>query len=124
MRRVGPWIVLFFGFLLAIGSSSNIAHSALFGARSTPGASVLERTSSSARTELRKRGLVYTGLDRARSGPCVGVFVMKQPSGPPACTHGPDPAPAGIDVRKPVSFKVLHKRAFAGRYKRMGQHTL
>jgi len=45
------------------------------------------------------RGLVYRGLRPATDGPCVGGFeIVGLPS---QCTHGPDPAPAGMDVRRP-----------------------
>ena len=48
------------------------------------------------------KGLEYQGLERATAGPCQGKFEIKAngaPSGPPRCTHGPDAAPAGVDVR-------------------------
>src|SRR4051812_37878763 len=47
------------------------------------------------------RGLHYQGLEQASSGPCAGKFHLKGPAngGPARCSHGPDPAPAGVDVR-------------------------
>src|SRR4051794_6505615 len=42
------------------------------------------------------RGLVYDGLEPGTDGACVGLFRIK---GTIHCTHGPDPAPAGINVR-------------------------
>ncbi len=45
------------------------------------------------------RGLVYDGLEIARSGPCVGEYKLREQ---PNCTHGPDPAPLGKSVAKPV----------------------
>ena len=50
------------------------------------------------------RGLRYQGLERAANGPCQGRFEMRPMpgrGGPARCTHGPDAAPAGIDVRTP-----------------------
>jgi hypothetical protein len=48
------------------------------------------------------KGLKYTGLERAADGPCKGKFEMRAGAGGPArCTHGPDAAPDGIDVRVP-----------------------
>lgn len=50
------------------------------------------------------KGLRYGGLERAVTGPCDGRFEMRADAaagrgGPARCTHGPDPAPEGIDVR-------------------------
>jgi hypothetical protein len=47
------------------------------------------------------RGLRFTGLERAVDGPCKGKFEMRAGAGngPARCTHGPDTAPDGIDVR-------------------------
>jgi len=50
------------------------------------------------------RGLRYQGLERATNGPCQGRFEIRAVpgrGGPTRCTHGPDAAPAGIDVRSP-----------------------
>jgi hypothetical protein len=48
------------------------------------------------------RGLVYHGLERAREGgPCKTAFVLPLPRGRLGCTHGPDAAPQGRDVRRP-----------------------
>lgn len=45
------------------------------------------------------RGLVYAGLRAGRAGgPCAGAFEIATAAGV-RCTHGPDPAPAGTDVR-------------------------
>jgi hypothetical protein len=47
-----------------------------------------------------RRGLVYEGLQRvARSDFCRGNFrLVLEQRGIPVCTHGPDPAPEGVDV--------------------------
>ncbi|MDQ3978633.1 MAG: fibronectin type III domain-containing protein [Actinomycetota bacterium] len=47
------------------------------------------------------RGLVYEGLERvSRSHFCRGNFQLQGVTvmGRPVCTHGPDPAPEGVDV--------------------------
>jgi hypothetical protein len=48
------------------------------------------------------RGLVYDGLSLGREGSsCDGGFEVKSRTGASlGCSHGPDPAPPGIDVRK------------------------
>lgn len=46
-----------------------------------------------------ERGLIYDGLKPATSGPCAGLFQVGSTG---ACTHGPDPAPPGKDVKRPV----------------------
>ena len=49
------------------------------------------------------KGLKYTGLERATQGPCKGKFQTRADAGvkggPARCSHGPDAAPEGIDVR-------------------------
>ena len=46
------------------------------------------------------RGLVYPGLVRAHGGgPCKTAFELRLPQGRLGCTHGPDAAPPGRDVR-------------------------
>ena len=48
------------------------------------------------------RGMVYTGLSLGRRGSaCDGVFEAKTRTGASlGCSHGPDPAPPGTDVRR------------------------
>ena len=46
------------------------------------------------------QGLVYQGLRPAKAGTlCAGSYELDQQS----CTHGPDPAPAGLEVRRDVT---------------------
>jgi hypothetical protein len=48
------------------------------------------------------KGLRHQGLARAADGPCKGKFQLRATpgrGGPARCTHGPDPAPPGVDVR-------------------------
>jgi hypothetical protein len=48
------------------------------------------------------RGLVFDGLTPARAhGPCMEGFELRLPGNRIGCTHGPDPAPPGRDVREP-----------------------
>jgi hypothetical protein len=60
------------------------------------------------------RGLVFRGLERAApGGPCAAGFVVRLRGGRTGCTHGPDPAPKGRDVRTPRPLREL-SAAFAG----------
>lgn len=47
------------------------------------------------------RGLVYNGLEAAKAGPCVGSYQIVNIDFT-MCTHGPDPAPAGLDINRPI----------------------
>ncbi len=58
------------------------------------------------------RGLIYRDLNPAPStSPCAGGFQVET-NGPIVCTHGPDPAPPGVDVRKPQSVARLRADTF------------
>jgi hypothetical protein len=46
------------------------------------------------------RGLVFKGLERKANGACAGVFRIELGERGATCTHGPDAAPRGIDVRQ------------------------
>jgi hypothetical protein len=61
------------------------------------------------------RGLTYDGLERGRDdGPCEGLFEIRSEEGSfEGCTHGPDPAPAGVDVREARSIDDLAADASA-----------
>jgi hypothetical protein len=75
------------GLLLLGGANAAYAHEedSNVDARSAPG-----------------RGLVFEGLTPARAhGPCREGFELRLPNNRIACTHGPDPAPPGRDVRQP-----------------------
>ncbi len=50
-----------------------------------------------------RRGLVYQGLRQRPDGPCGTAFEIVEdvPDGRTRCTHGPDPAPDGVDARVP-----------------------
>src|SRR5436190_3943772 len=61
-----------------------------------------ERIGSAGANDTRsekQRGLVYDGLTREANGPCGHSYRLRT-AGSVMCTHGPDPAPAGIDVTK------------------------
>ncbi len=50
-------------------------------------------------------GLVFRGMTPARAtGPCRAGFELRLPGNRIGCTHGPDPAPPGRDVREPLSL--------------------
>jgi len=53
------------------------------------------------------RGLVYEGLTRATTGPCAGDFIVGKVGKVVVCSHGPDPAPRGVNVTKPRSAADL-----------------
>jgi hypothetical protein len=48
-----------------------------------------------------RRGIIYDGLERRLDGFCRHGFALqaRDHRGLPLCTHGPDPAPEGVDVR-------------------------
>jgi hypothetical protein len=76
-------------------------------------ASAHERLTASAKpVDGPVRGLVYRGLTPAPEGSiCEGGFRVDT-KGPVVCTHGPDPAPAGVDVREPRSVAMLRAATF------------
>ncbi len=58
----------------------------------------------------RAKGLVFDGFHPgAKGGPCEGLFELDVPAADknPICTHGPDPAPEGVDVRAAVDLSTL-----------------
>ncbi|MDQ4005882.1 MAG: hypothetical protein M3135_06230, partial [Actinomycetota bacterium] len=65
------------------------------------------------------KGLVYDGLRAGREGgPCdfgrgTGLLEIRHGGRLQGCTHGPDPAPSGIDVRDEVSTSELEQEAAA-----------
>jgi len=61
---------------------------------------------ASGRDSLAATGLVYKGLKRVAGGPCGFLYQIDLP-GPARCTHGPDPAPPGVDVRDHRSLADL-----------------
>ena len=44
-------------------------------------------------------GLVYDGLTPETEGPCKGLYKIP---GTDLCTHGPDPAPPGVNIKTSV----------------------
>lgn len=54
------------------------------------------------------RGMEYRGLERGSSGRCAGAYEVKGTEG---CSHGPDPAPPGRDVRNEPNTAQLEQRA-------------
>ncbi|HET9769263.1 MAG TPA: hypothetical protein VFS16_00140 [Acidimicrobiia bacterium] len=62
------------------------------------------------------RGMIYTGLSLGRKGTaCDGAFeVRTRQGGSLGCSHGPDPAPPGVDVRRGRSDQQLLADARTG----------
>jgi alpha-tubulin suppressor-like RCC1 family protein len=57
------------------------------------------------------RGVVNRGIrDRDPAGPCRRTLAVDVP-GAAACTHGPDAAPLGIDVRVPRALETVSREA-------------
>jgi hypothetical protein len=53
------------------------------------------------------KGLVFAGLERKDHGACADVYRVVAPGEHPMCSHGPDPAPDGIDVTQRRSVADL-----------------
>jgi hypothetical protein len=68
----------------------------------TPAASAFDPRLAEMASPSPFRGMVYTGLSLGRRGSaCDGVFEAKSRTGASlGCSHGPDPAPHGTDVRR------------------------
>jgi hypothetical protein len=61
-----------------------------------------------------ERGLVYEGIVPASVEVCDSLLQIEQPEGaPPICTHGPDAAPAGVDVTEHQTAAALDAAAAA-----------
>jgi hypothetical protein len=67
----------------------------------TPAASAADPRLAEMATPSPFRGMLYTGLSLGKRGSaCEGVFEAKSRTGASlGCSHGPDPAPSGTDVR-------------------------
>jgi len=67
----------------------------------TPAASAADPRLAEMATPSPFRGMTYTGLSLGKRGSaCDGVYEAKSRTGASlGCSHGPDPAPAGTDVR-------------------------
>jgi len=68
----------------------------------TPAASAADPRLAKMASPSPFRGMVYTGLSLGKRGSaCDGVFEAKSRTGASlGCSHGPDPAPPGVDVRR------------------------
>ena len=65
------------------------------------------QTARAAATPARARGIVFTGLRRSSSGACRNEYRLSVPTRVPMCSHGPDPAPAGVDVTTARTLALL-----------------
>src|SRR5687767_4951523 len=62
-----------------------------------------------------RRGLVWRGLERGEAGgPCPSAYVFIGVSETGVCSHGPDPAPEGVDVRRRRSTAELAETVSEG----------
>jgi hypothetical protein len=68
----------------------------------TPAASAADPRLAEMATPSPFRGMIYTGLNLGKRGSaCDGVFEARSRTGASlGCSHGPDPAPPGTDVRR------------------------
>lgn len=60
---------------------------------------------------LHARGLVYRDLVKGGRGPCGGMYRLDMPGRARVCSHGPDAAPGGVDVRRHRSTTELRQAA-------------
>ncbi|MFP5317706.1 MAG: hypothetical protein ACLGI2_05355, partial [Acidimicrobiia bacterium] len=73
-----------------------------------PAAPVVEGTPA----QDRARGLNFDGLRPGEgAGPCGHKYEMVLGNGEVLCTHGPDPAPAGVDVADPAPVPAVSAEA-------------
>ena len=100
MRRIGAVAVTIWAVLLAVGVAPAFSQAA--------GASTERRAVP--RDDAR-RGLVHRGLRTPDgTGPCRRGYELG-PTGSGRCSHGPDPAPPGVDVRQARPLAALAAEA-------------
>jgi hypothetical protein len=87
---------------------------ALFGALVVLTNRGVQAQSESATPTERARGLVFDGLREHDRGRCAGAFKLAILGVDPMCTHGPDPAPDGIDVTQDRTVWDLTNPTSAG----------
>ena len=71
-------------------------------------------TAQAQSTVAAERGLVFRGLSARGAQPCPNGYVVLEGGRPGGCTHGPDPAPVGVDVRRRRSTEELRRTAATG----------
>jgi cell division septation protein DedD len=62
----------------------------------------------------RAKGMVFDGLVAKERGMCAGHYRLVSPREIPICTHGPDPAPQGVDVTEHRTIADLTEPTTAG----------
>jgi hypothetical protein len=85
--------------LLAIGAGALLLFSGLLGGSALAGAPLTDPAGLPKNDPA--NGMIYTGLRAATTGPCAGLYEVRGVT-PVMCTHGPDAAPAGLSVKRPV----------------------
>jgi hypothetical protein len=82
----------------------------------TPAASAADPRLAEMASPSAYRGMIYTGLSLGKRGSaCDGVYEAKSRTGASlGCSHGPDPAPPGIDVRQGRADHLLQGDFAAG----------
>jgi hypothetical protein len=87
------------------------------------GASAPDRRDPALPADAPHAGLHYGGLRRADpAGPCAGAFEITLGRGL-RCTHGPDPAPSGVDAAVRPTIDTLRIRARDHRHARTADAT-
>jgi hypothetical protein len=88
--------------------SSGIPGTAGASTSAAPSAHVHSADHHGTPTENPAKGMVWKGIEDGDAGPCPGSYEAKNRHDVVvACTHGPDPAPAGTDVRTDGSTAEL-----------------
>jgi len=91
--RIGRSLAATAGLLALLGGLALSSPSA--------GAGRDQQPTPTAGPDDRARGMVWDGFEPGRPGtPCEGAFEVRGRSGAVLCSHGPDPAPPGVDVRE------------------------
>ena len=100
MGRSGSGVLAVAGLVIAavVGGAGPLLLPAATPSASASGDNRLAKMASPSPT----KGLVYTGLSLGKDGSaCDGIFEAKSRTGASlGCSHGPDPAPPGVDVRR------------------------